>query len=129
MTRKHLLLPCAAAVSLAFMKASIAQTSAGGVTVLTVIDVVPDYAMHENVGKSTMMLRKLATDTQHAAGLISFKVLKDQSRDNHFIMESVWKDMSSFELYSGSETTRAFRQAFQAGEAGPFDERIYVDLK
>jgi quinol monooxygenase YgiN len=127
MTLKYLIALGAAAVALGFVPAGLAQTSAG-ITVLTIIDVVPDYAMHGNVDKSTTLLRKLETDTRQASGLISFKILKDQSRDNHFIMESVWKDKNSFEEYTGSETTRAFRKAFQPGEAGPFDERIYVDL-
>jgi len=51
------------------------------------------------------------------------------SRNIHFIILGVWKDMQSFEAYSGAETTRAFRQAFQPRLGGPFDERIYIDLK
>jgi quinol monooxygenase YgiN len=131
MARKFVLSVYAAALALPLMTAAVAQTptSAGDVTVFTIIDVVPDYALPHNVEKATALLSKLVEDTQHAQGLVSFKVLKDRQRDNHFVMEAVWKDMKSFELYSGAETTRAFRQAFQPTEPGPFDERIYVDLK
>ena len=42
---------------------------------------------------------------------------------------AVWRDMKSFEDYRATEGTRAFRQALQPRLGGPFDERIYVDLK
>jgi quinol monooxygenase YgiN len=131
MTRKFGLSAYAAIVALSWMTAAVAQTptSAGDVTVFTIIDVVPDDALPHNVEKATALLSKLVEDTRHARGLVSIKVLKDRQRDNHFMMESVWNDLKSFELYSGAETTRDFRKAFQPGEAGPFDERIYVNLK
>ena len=75
------------------------------------------------------MLNKLAADAQQAPGNVSFKVLRDANRANHFIMFAVWKDIKSFDDYSGAGTTRAFRQAFQPRLGGPFDERIYIDLK
>jgi quinol monooxygenase YgiN len=106
-----------------------AQGTTGQVTVLTIIDVVPDYAMPQNVEKSAALLSKLAADTQNAPGMVSFKILRDATRSNHFVIDGTWKDMNSFEAYSGAETTRKFRQAFQPGQGGPFDERIYVDLK
>jgi quinol monooxygenase YgiN len=105
-----------------------APAPAGNVTVLTIVDVSPDYAMPGNVAKSAVLLAKLAADTQQRPGLVSFKILRDARRDNHFVIEAVWKDMQSFELYSGADTTRAFRTAFQPGAGGPFDERVYVDL-
>jgi quinol monooxygenase YgiN len=106
-----------------------AQTAAGDVTVLTIIDVVSDYAMPQNVEKSASLLSKLAAATQHAPGLVSFKILRDASRPNHFVIDGVWQDMKSFDMYSAAEATRAFRQALQPGQGGPFDERVYIDLK
>jgi len=75
------------------------------------------------------LLDKQAADAQQTPGVVSFKVLREAARANHFIIFGVWKDMKSFEIYSASETTRAFRQAFQPKLGGPFDERIYIDLK
>jgi quinol monooxygenase YgiN len=131
MTSKFVLGCRAAAIALTFGAPALAQAqaAAGDVTVLTIIDVVPDYAMPRNVENSAALLSKLAADTQHAPGLVSFKILRDATRPNHFVIDSVWKDMNSFAGYSGAETTRTFRQAFQPGQGGPFDERIYVDLK
>ena len=106
-----------------------AQASAGPVTVLTIIDVVPNYAMPKNVESSAELLAKLAADTQHAPGVVSFKILRDASRSNHFVIQAVWQDMPAFEAYSGAETTKQFRAAFQPRQGGPFDERVYVDLK
>lgn len=100
----------------------------GKVTVLTIVDVVPDYAISGNVEKSAGLLKQLAQETQGSPGLISFKVLRDANRDNHFVIEGVWKDMKSFALYSGAAATRAFRTAFQPGAGGPFDERVYTDF-
>jgi quinol monooxygenase YgiN len=106
-----------------------AQSTAGNITVVTIIDVLSNANVPQNVENSNALLKKLVADTQQAPGLMSFKVLRDASRANHFIILGVWKDMKSFEDYSGAETTRAFRQAFQPKLGGPFDERIYIDLK
>jgi quinol monooxygenase YgiN len=106
-----------------------AQSPAGNITVVTIVDVLSNANVPQNVESSNALLNKLAADTQQTPGLVSFKILRDASRANHFIILAVWKDMKSFDQYSGTETTRAFRQAFQAKLGGPFDERIYVDLK
>jgi quinol monooxygenase YgiN len=106
-----------------------AQSPSGNITVVTIIDVLSNANVPQNVENSNALLNKLAADTQQAPGVVSFKILRDASRANHFIILAVWKDMKSFEDYRGAETTRAFRQAFQPKLGGPFDERIYVDLK
>jgi quinol monooxygenase YgiN len=106
-----------------------AQSPAGNITVVTIIDVLSNANVPQNVENSNALLNKLAADSQQAPGLVSFKILRDAGRANHFIIFGVWKDMKSFEDYSGSETTRAFRQAFQPKLGGPFDERLYIDLK
>jgi quinol monooxygenase YgiN len=106
-----------------------AQSLAGNITVVTIIDVLSNANVPQNVENSNALLDKLATDTQQAPGLVSFKILRDASRLNHFIILGVWKDMKAFDTYSGAETTRAFRQAFQPKLGGPFDERVYVDLR
>jgi quinol monooxygenase YgiN len=106
-----------------------AQATAGNVTVVTIVDVLSNANVPQNVENSAALLDKLAADAQQAPGVVSFKVLREAARANHFIIFGVWKDMKSFEAYSGSETTRAFRQAFQPRLGGPFDERVYIDLK
>jgi len=106
-----------------------AQSPAGNISVVTIIDVLSNANVPQNVENSNSLLNKLAADTQQAPGFVSFKILRDAGRSNHFIIFAVWKDMKSFEDYSGAETTRAFRQAFQPKLGGPFDERIYIDLK
>jgi quinol monooxygenase YgiN len=106
-----------------------AQSPAGNVTVVTIIDVLSNANVPQNVENSNALLNKLAADTQQAPGVVSFKILRDAGRANHFIILGAWKDMQAFETYSGAETTRAFRQAFQPKLGGPFDERIYIDLK
>jgi quinol monooxygenase YgiN len=106
-----------------------AQTPAGNVTVVTIIDVLSNTNIPQNVESAGALLDKLAADARQSSGVVSFKILREATRANHFIILGVWKDMQSFEAYSGAETTRAFRQAFQPRLGGPFDERIYIDLK
>ena len=106
-----------------------AQTPAGNVTVVTIIDVLSNTNVPQNVESAGALLDKLATDARQSPGVVSFKILSEATRANHFIILGVWKYMQSFEAYSGAETTRAFRQAFQPRLGGPFDERIYIDLK
>ena len=120
---------CLAAVMTTFASLpSRAETPTDSITVVTIVDVVSNYAMPQNVERSSALLAALSKDTQHAPGLVSFKVLRDRSRVNHFIILSVWKDKEAFEAYSAADTTRRFRQEFQAGMGGPFDERVYADL-
>ena len=106
-----------------------AQAPAGNVTVVTIIDVLSNANIPQNVESAGALLDKLAADARQLSGVVSFKILREATRANHFIILGVWKDMQSFEAYSGAETTRAFRQAFQPRLGGPFDERIYIDLK
>jgi quinol monooxygenase YgiN len=106
-----------------------AQAPAGNVTVVTIVDVMSNANVPQNVESAGALLDKLAADTQRAPGVVSFRILRDTARANHFIILGVWKDMDSFEAYSGAETTRAFRQALQPRLGGPFDERVYIDLK
>jgi quinol monooxygenase YgiN len=106
-----------------------AQAPSGNVTVVTIIDVLSNANVPQNVESSNALLDKLAADTAQSPGVVSFKILRDSARTNHFIILGVWKDMKSFESYSGAESTRAFRTAFQPKLGGPFDERIYIDLK
>jgi quinol monooxygenase YgiN len=106
-----------------------AQSPSGSITVVTIIDVLSNANVPQNVENSNALLNKLAGDALQMPGVVSFKILREASRANHFIVFGVWKDMQSFEAYSGAETTRAFRQAFQPKLGGPFDERIYIDLK
>ena len=131
MILKYLLTICVAAATLAAGPACNAQAPSptGNVTIVTIIDVLSNANVPQNVENSNALLNKLVADTQSAPGLVSIKVLREASRANHFIIFAVWKNMKSFEEYSGAETTRAFRQAFQPRLGGPFDERIYIDLK
>jgi quinol monooxygenase YgiN len=130
MTLKRCVATCFAVAMLALGSAAAqAQSPAGNITVVTIIDVLSNANVPQNVENSNALLNKLAADTQHAPGLVSFKVLREASRANHFIIFAVWKDMKSFEDYRASETTRAFRQAFQPRLGGPFDERLYIDLQ
>jgi quinol monooxygenase YgiN len=128
---KCLMAICLTTLALLFDASGVAwaQAPTGSVTVVTIIDVLSNANVPQNVENSNALLNKLAADAQQAPGNVSFKVLRDASRANHFIIFAVWKDMKSFEDYSSAETTRAFRQAFQPRLGGPFDERIYIDLK
>src|ERR1035438_4406338 len=96
-----------------------AQAAAGNITVVTIIDVLSNANVPQNVESSGALLDKLAADAQQSPGVVSFKILRDGARANHFIILGVWKDMKSFEAYSGAESTRAFRQAFQSKLGGP----------
>ena len=128
---KVLMAFCVATVSLVIDASSPARAQAplSNITVVTIIDVLSNANVPQNVENSGALLDKLAADTQQLPGVVSFKILRDAARANHFIILGVWKDMKSFEAYSGAESTRAFRQAFQPKLGGPFDERIYIDLK
>ena len=129
MMSKYFLAICLAAALINAPGSAQAQAPAGNVTVVTIIDVLSNANVPQNVENSNALLNKLAADAQQAPGVVSFKILREAGRANHFIIFGVWKDMQAFESYSGAETTRAFRQAFQPRLGGPFDERIYIDLK
>ena len=114
---------------------ALAQTAApapattGPVTSVTLLDVLSNANVPQNVENSNALLQKLVADSQKLPGAVSIKVLRESARSNHFIILAVWQDMKSYELYTGAETTRAFRQAMGPRMGGPFDERLYIDLK
>src|SRR3954447_5765740 len=106
-----------------------AQPAPGNITAVTLLDVLSNANVPQNVETSSALLTKLASDTQQLPGLVSFKIMRESARSNHFIMLVSWKDMKSFEDYRAAATTRAFREAMQPRLGGPFDERLYIDLK
>jgi quinol monooxygenase YgiN len=135
MNMKDFAVACAVAAGLTFGVSAVAQTPPqagapqGNVTVVTIIDVLSNANVPQNVENSNALLNKLVTDSEHMPGAVSIKVLREAARSNHFIIFAVWKDMKSFEDYRAAESTRGFRQALQPRLGGPFDERLYVDLK
>jgi quinol monooxygenase YgiN len=126
---KTLLAVVAAATFVVSPAVAQTPTAEANLTIVTILDVLSNANVPQNVENSNALLTKLAADTEKMPGLVSFKVLREASRANHFIIFAVWKDMKSFEDYRASETTRAFRQAMQPRLGGPFDERLYIDLK
>ena len=131
MRAKHLIALCMFSAML-LMHASgpaRAEAASGNITVVTILDVLSNANVPQNVETSSALLAKLAADTRQLPGCVEFRVLRESARANHFIMLVVWKDMKSFEDYRASSGTRAFRDAMQPRLGGPFDERVYVDLK
>jgi len=129
MARINVVALCVLAFAVVVNGSAGAQAPSGPVTIVTILDVLSNANVPQNVESSNALLNKLVVDTQKAPGVVSIKVLREASRSNHFIVLAVFQDMNAYEQYKGAETTRAFRQALQPRMGGPFDERIYVDLK
>lgn len=83
----------------------VAPAISGPVTVVTILDVVANYAMANNVETSTALLDKLLSGTKAATGLVSFQMLSDPNRPNHFIMFVTWDSMQSLDQDSSPTST------------------------
>ncbi len=130
MTPKLFLALCLAAALFIDASGTVrAQAPAGNVTVVTIIDVLSERECSAERGKFERVTQQANDRHATSAGA---RVLQDFARcgsQQSLHILGVWKDMKSFEDYRGAESTRAFRQAFQSKLGGPFDERIYIDLK
>ena len=99
------------------------ESRTGALYVVTHVDVIP-------AGKDDCMaaLKAMSVDTASDAGNISYEVLQQANRGNHFTVIEAWTDRKSLDAHAMAAHTRAFREKLSPIAGALYDERIYKAL-
>jgi quinol monooxygenase YgiN len=99
------------------------ESRSGTLYVVTHVDVIP-------AGKDDCMaaLKAMSVDTAADAGNISYEVLQQANRGNHFTVIEAWTDRKALDAHAMAAHTRAFRDKLGPIAGALYDERIYQAL-
>jgi quinol monooxygenase YgiN len=99
------------------------ESQTGAVYVVTHVDVIPP-------GKDDCMaaLKAMSVDTAADPGNISYEVLQQANRGNHFTVLETWTNRKALDGHAMAAHTREFRQKLTPVAGALYDERIYKAL-
>jgi quinol monooxygenase YgiN len=99
------------------------ESQSGALFVVTHVDVIPP-------GKDDCMaaLKAMSADTASDAGNISYEVLQQANRGNHFTVIEAWTNRKALDAHAMAAHTRAFREKISPVAGALYDERIYKAL-
>jgi quinol monooxygenase YgiN len=99
------------------------KSQTGAVSVLTHVDVIP-------TGKDDCMaaLKAMSIDTVSDVGNISYEVLQQANRPNHFTVIEAWTNRKALDAHAMAPHTRAFRERLTPVTGALYDERFYKAL-
>lgn len=80
------------------------------------------------VAAGTVLLQGYAQACRRAPGNLSFVLLREISRDNHFTLIETWRSLMDFKAHEDAAYTKHFRKAVQPLLGSPFDERLHGSL-
>jgi quinol monooxygenase YgiN len=99
------------------------KSRADAIYVVTHVDVIPP-------GKDACMaaLKAMSEDTAKDPGNISYEVLQQANRGNHFIVVEEWTSMKAADAHAMAAHTREFRDKLMPIAGALYDERFYKAL-
>jgi quinol monooxygenase YgiN len=99
------------------------ESQSGAIYVATHVDVIP-------AGKDDCMaaLKAMSVDTASDPGNISYEVLQQANRGNHFTVIEAWTNRKALDAHAMAAHTRAFRERISPVAGALYDERIYKAL-
>jgi quinol monooxygenase YgiN len=99
------------------------KSPAGAIYVVTHVDVIPS-------GKDACMaaLKAMSEDTAKDPGNLSYEVLQQTNRGNHFVVVEEWTGMKAADDHAMAAHTRAFREKLMPIAGALYDERFYKAL-
>ena len=100
------------------------ETRASTIYVLTHVDVTPG---HED--DCLALIRAMSNATSKDQGKISYEVLQQVNRANHFTVVEEWTSREALNAHTMAAHTRAFRERLSPMEGALYDERFYKELK
>ena len=101
-----------------------AESPHSPIYVVTHVDVVPS-----SKDDCVRLLKVMSDDTRNDLGNISYDVLQQANRPNHFSVVEVWANRKALDDHANAEHTRAFREKLSPMAGALFDERFYMVLK
>ena len=93
------------------------------VYVLTHVDVVP-----QSKDGCMALLKAMSVETPKDPGSVSYTVLQQANRANHFAVFEVWADGKALNGHAEAAHTRAFREKLSPMAGALYDERFYKSL-
>jgi quinol monooxygenase YgiN len=129
MTSKLTLIASAAVLAAAFSVGHAQARTTEPVTVITYIDAIPDVFVKQNEEKARVLLQQMNTETQKEPGLISFTILRETQRPNHFTILEMWKSEAAFSMHLSAPHTRKFRDDLQPLIGSPYDTLVTRESK
>jgi quinol monooxygenase YgiN len=99
------------------------QPSKDAIYVLTHVDVVPT-----SKDDTMALLKGMSTDTPKDAGNVSYNVLQQQNRANHFTVFETWANNEALDGHAMAAHTRAFRDKLAPMAGALYDERFYAEV-
>jgi len=99
------------------------ENRAGTIYVLTHIDVIPPKK-----DDTIATLKTMSDDSAKDPGNISYEVLQQANRPNHFTVVEEWTNMKALDAHAEAAHTRAFRATLIPIAGALYDERIYKAL-
>jgi quinol monooxygenase YgiN len=99
------------------------ENRTGAIYVLTHVDVIPP-------GKDDTVaaLKTMSDDTANDSGNISYEVLQQANRSNHFTVIEEWTNTKAIDSHAMAAHTRAFREKLAPVAGALYDERFYKEL-
>lgn len=99
------------------------ENSASAIHVVTHVDVIPP-------GKDDCIaaLKVMSIETPKDPGNISYAVLQQANRSNHFTVLEEWTDMNAVDAHAIAAHTREFRAKISPIAGALYDERFYKIL-
>lgn len=97
-------------------------SSKGGAKLYAVthVDVIPPQK-----DNGVAAVKQLAEDSRKHAGNVSFDVLQQTNRPNHFTVVESWTDRPAFNTHVGLAQSREFRNKLSTMTGALYDERLY----
>jgi quinol monooxygenase YgiN len=100
------------------------QGPAATLYVLTHADIAP-----ERSEDGLTLLRTMRANSVDERGNVTYDVLQQENRTNHFTLVEEWASMMALDAHIESQHTRAFRQALLPMQGALYDERRYERLR
>lgn len=96
------------------------KSAPGAIYVVTHVDVVPP-----SKDGCMALLKAMSADTPSDPGNISYEVLQQASRPNHFTVVEAWWNRESLDGHAIAAHTRGFREKLVSMAGALYDERFY----
>ena len=99
------------------------QPTKDAIYVLTHVDVVPT-----SKDDTMALLKGMSADTPKDSGNVSYNVLQQQNRANHFTVFEAWANNEALDGHAMAAHTRAFREKLAPMAGALYDERFYAEV-
>jgi len=86
----------------------------------------PARTMPQVTAEGETILHQFAAESRKDPGCISFQLLQEPQRRNHFTLVQVWRDQNAFIAHEAAAHTRATREKLQPILGSPFDQRLHL---